>query len=76
MEEGTLAQRAIQRIPLQARMQAVRVERIGTEWRIWLSHDAECSTGTYIALHDDTSMERVVVYPDGGEDRFVIREKE
>lgn len=70
------SQRVLRNLPLQARMQAVKVERIGAEWRVWTAHDPAVQAGTYFALHDSGSITRVVIFNDGGEDHFVVTQEE
>lgn len=70
----TRSQRVLRNLPLQARTQAVKVERIGTEWRIWISHDPTCNAGTFFALADNGTITRVTVEPDGSERHFVVNE--
>lgn len=68
------SQRVLRNLPIQARTQAVKVERIGTEWRVWVSHDPTCNAGTFFALADSGTITRVTVEPDGSERHFVVND--
>ena len=73
--------KATSRIGLPAGTKDVRLERVDSDtvyyshhfWKLWLSYDKTMEFGTYLALYDDGSIDRVTVHPDGWEQTINIK---
>ena len=65
------------RIALQPRTEILFIERHSDgAWCLWISHDANQTTGTYIKLNNNGSVERVTLHADGSEDVLEIKPRD
>lgn len=56
-------------------MQVIKTERVQNTWRLWISHNADVTEGTFFELHDNGALSRITIHPDGGTSQFIIREE-
>jgi len=64
--------------------QALRIDRRPTgneldprpHWVLWINSPPDFTTGTYLRLYDDGTVERATLLNDGSEDVFLIKPKD
>ena len=44
-------------------------------WMVWINANRTFTAGTFVCLHDNGTIDRVTVNPDGTEEVFVVKSK-
>ncbi len=61
------------RIPLAMDIKQLRVERINSSWKIWLTANGDFTLGTFIELCDSGAVNRVTWHEDGTDTIFNVK---
>lgn len=60
-------------VPPQTKLVHLQYDDATGDWILWVQHDLQFQNGTQLRLQSGGGIERVILRPDGTEERFKVR---